>query len=244
MIKARLKITMVLAALIAGSLAPYTAEAGIKEIFAEKEPLPAIELKDMEFKGTAASGFFEPIAIVENTLTKESFWYKEGDTLGGGRIVEIRRGALVLEISGRKHLFGMPEGSLGGAGTTELVNRREETLDIEPGKKVGDNEWNVSLDTAINILTKAGKIIKEVRVRPYFAIGRAAGVRVDRIKEASLVKKMGIKDGDIIKGVNGFGLATPTKIFEAYRKYKRSDLIELQVLRENEPTTLTYNIVR
>ena len=55
---------------------------------------------------------------------------------------------------------------------------------------------------------------------------------------------MGLKDGDVIKGVNGFGLMSPTKVFEAYRRYKNNSLIELQLLRENEPVTLTYNILQ
>jgi len=55
---------------------------------------------------------------------------------------------------------------------------------------------------------------------------------------------MGLKDGDVIKGINGFGMMSPTKVFEAYRKYKNNSLIELQLLREDEPVTLTYNIVQ
>jgi general secretion pathway protein C len=245
MIKRDIKIKAVAIALALAVLMPHTAQAGIKNSPGKRNFLPPIVLKGLEFKGTMASGLFEPIAIVEDTRAGKNYWYKVGDTLGGGRIVEIKRGAVVLEIKGSKFLFGMPEGAVAGTETAAITGGKEAPeVPIETGTKVGDNKWDLKIDTAVNILTKAGKIIKDARIRPYFAIGRAAGVRVDRIKDRSVIKKMGIEDGDIIKGVNGFGLASPTKVFEAYRKYKKSNLIEVQVLRNNEPTTLTYNIVR
>ena len=112
------------------------------------------------------------------------------------------------------------------------------------GRKIGNNTWKVNLDTAINMLTRITDIMKEARIKPYFAIGRAAGVRIDRIKDGSVITQMGLQDGDIIKGVNGFGLMTPTRVFEAYRRYKNDRLIQLQLIRDDEPVTLTYNIVK
>ena len=231
MIRRVVKRAMVVITVVCCILAPYAAWA-----------LPTIELKGMEFKGTADFGPLDPIAIIENKKTGKNYWYKVGDTLGGGRIVKIHRGAVVLDINGSEYIFGLPKGAVINAETAERPREDEEF--IEAGEKIGENEWEIGIDKAINILTKAGRIMKNARIRPYFAIGRAAGVRVDRIKSRSVIKRMGIEDGDIIKGVNGFGLASPTKVFEAYRKYKRSDLIELQVLREDEPVTLIYNIVK
>jgi general secretion pathway protein C len=86
--------------------------------------------------------------------------------------------------------------------------------------------------------------MRDARIRPYFAIGKAAGVRIDRIRDESIIRKMGLRDGDIIKGVNGFGLHSPTKVFEAYRRYKNDSLIQLQLIRDEEPITLTYNIIK
>jgi len=208
---------------------------------ARKESLPTIEFKGVKLKGTAVTGLFKSIAIVEDTVKQENYWYKAGDTLCGVKIIEIRRGAMVLEKDGKRYLFGLPEGSL------EVGNGRDRSLQDEavpPGKMTGENKWEVDLDAAIAMLAQASQVMKEARIRPYFAIGRAAGIRVDRIKEESVIGKMGIRDGDVIKGVNGFELMSPKTIFEAYRKYKDRNLIELQLLRGDKPVTLSYNIIR
>lgn len=203
----------------------------------EEERLPKIELKNVKLRGTVISGIVKPVAIIEDIITNKNYWYKEGDMLCGGRIVEIQRGVIVLDMNGSLCLFGLPEGEVEGV---EVEPRALRAL----GKKVGDNIWKVNLDAAIDMLTGISEIMKEARIRPYFAIGKAAGIRIDRIKEGSAIKEMGLEDGDIIKGVNGFGLMSPTRIFEAYRKYKNSRLIQVQLLRDDRPITLTYNIVK
>ena len=218
------------------------AEAGIKGAVDKGRSLPTIELKDVRLRGTAISGIFKPIAIIEHTSTNENCWYEIGDILCGGRIVDIQRGSIVLDIEGKLYLFGLPEGAIEGFGTVSLPGR--ETEDIDIGEKVGENTWKVKLGEAIELLTKTSQVMKEARIRPYFAVGKAAGIRIDRITDGSVIRKMGFVDGDIIKGVNGFGVMTPTRIFDAYRKYKNDRLIKVQLIRDEEPATLTYSIVK
>lgn len=241
MIKRCLSTILVVAILISLSpLLPCEAEAGLREMLKKERSLPTIELKDVKLRGTAISGIFKPIAIVEDTHTKQNRWYEVGDTLCGGRVMEIKRGAVVLEMNGSLYLFGLPEGKIEGVSPGFIEDEKRIVL----GEKVGDNVWRVRLDAAIDALTRITKIMKEARIRPYFAVGKAAGIHIDRIKEGSIIKEMGLKDGDVIKGVNGFGILSPTKIFEAYRRYKNDRLIQVQLIRGEDPVTLTYNIVR
>lgn len=205
--------------------------------------LPTIELKGLKLKGTAISGVFEPIAIIEDADTGQNYWYKVGDTLSNGCITQIHRGAIVLKLKGREYIFGLPAGSIEGAGIA-LSSGKGTGESIAVGKRIGNNIWTLKMDDAIGMLTRVQTIMEQARVKPYFAIGKAAGIRIDRIKDQSVIKDMGLEDGDIIKGVNGFGLMTPTKVFEAYRRYKHGRLLQLQLIRNEEPVTLTYNIVR
>jgi general secretion pathway protein C len=220
-----------------------TAEAGIRDFLNRDKELPAIELKGVELKGTAVTGICDPIAIVEDTVSKRSYWYKKGDNLRGGRIVDIKRGAVVLEMKGRRYLFGLPLGEV--EGVPELASKGAgDKRGFDAGRRVGDNAWDLKLSAAIDMVSRVNEIMRDARIRPYFAIGKAAGVRIDRIRDESIIRKMGLRDGDIIKGVNGFGLHSPTKVFEAYRRYKNDSLIQLQLIRDEEPITLTYNIIK
>ncbi len=237
--KRRLYIIILAIVIALGPLAENGAEAGRGNVVKGSSRMPTIDLKDTELRGTAVSGIFQPIAIVELTDIDQTCWYRVGDTLRGRRIVKIERGAVILDENGKRYVFGLPQGSLGPS----LKEGRGDDA-VMLGRKIGNNTWKVNLDTAINMLTRITDIMKEARIKPYFAIGRAAGVRIDRIKDGSVITQMGLQDGDIIKGVNGFGLMTPTRVFEAYRRYKNDRLIQLQLIRDDEPVTLTYNIVK
>ena len=242
-------VSMLIVAIVLSTHAlsvPNIAFGGLRDVFTKKDPLPSIELKGVKLKGTAISGIVSSIAIIEDTVTNKNYWYKVGDTLCSGKITEIHRGYLVIDLRGTRYTFGLPEGAITDSKGIALsqcgINTDDKELIL--GKRINDSTWEISLDNAINVLTNATSIMKEVRIRPYFAIGKAAGIRIDRIKQRSVIKKMGLQDGDVIKGINGFGMMSPTKIFEAYRKYKKNSLIELQLLREDEPVTLTYNIIK
>ncbi len=202
--------------------------------------LPIIDLRTVRLKGTAISGIFKPIAIIEDINTRENRWFMVGDRLCGGRIADIQRGYLVLDIDGVLYQFGLPEGSVGGAIAGTVSGRGV----IMPGERLDESTWRVELDSAIDMISNVSGIMKDARIKPYFAIGKAAGIKIDRIREGSVISEMGLEEGDILKGVNGFGLMTPARLFDAYRKYRNKSLIQLQLIRNEEPVTLTYNIVK
>ena len=206
----------------------------------QAKSLPIIDLRTMRLKGTAISGIFKPIAIIEDINTMENRWFMVGDTLCGGRIADIQRGYLVLEISGTLYQFGLPEGSAGGA----IAGTVSGSGVIAPGERIDESTWKVKLDSAIDMLANVSGIMKDARIKPYFAIGKAAGIKIDRIRAGSVISEMGLEEGDVLKGVNGFGVMTPARLFDAYRKYRNKSLIQLQLIRNEEPVTLTYNIVK
>jgi general secretion pathway protein C len=231
----KLKRPIIAAVIIALSLSPAGAALG-----REARPL---EVEGFKLRGTAVSGVFEPIAIIEDTKSNKSYWYKRGDTFNGGRITDIKRGYILLEIGNRLYVFGLPKGAV-ISGEEIIVPDAAKKTALRLGKKRDDNIWEIKLSSAIDMLARTSEIMKDARIRPHFAVGKASGIKIDRIKQGSVIDKMGFADGDVVKGVNGFGLMRPNKIFDAYRKYRNDRTLHVQILRNNEPTTLTYNIVR
>jgi len=203
----------------------------------------ALELEGFKLRGTAVSGIFEPIAIIEDKKANKSYWYKTGDTFNGGRITGIKRGYILLEIGNRLYAFGLPEGAVISGEEIVLSGGAEESA-LSLGRETDDNIWEIKLSSAIDMLARTSEIMKDARIRPHFAIGKAAGIKIDRIKQGSVIEKMGFADGDVVKGVNGFGLMRPNRVFDAYRKYRNDRTLRVQILRNNEPATLIYNIVR
>ena len=56
------------------------------------------------------------------------------------------------------------------------------------------------------------EILSQVRISPYFKKGKMEGLLVSYVVPGSMVEKMGVKKGDIIRSVNKEILDTPGKI--------------------------------
>jgi S1-C subfamily serine protease len=53
---------------------------------------------------------------------------------------------------------------------------------------------------------------------------------------------MGLKSGDIVKGVNGNPIETPDDVLSLYEGLKTGSQISLQITRNGEPQTINYRI--
>ena len=53
---------------------------------------------------------------------------------------------------------------------------------------------------------------------------------------------MYIKEGDVIKSVNGYKLNSPHQLFKAYRKLKDKENLHVDIVRGEKPLVLTYRI--
>ena len=53
---------------------------------------------------------------------------------------------------------------------------------------------------------------------------------------------MGLQEGDVLQKVNGLDIYTPQEALQAYQQLQTESTVRLSILRNNSPTTLTYEI--
>ncbi|MCJ8277344.1 MAG: general secretion pathway protein GspC, partial [Bdellovibrionales bacterium] len=143
-----------------------------------------------------------------------------------------------------------------------LRNRKLEYIEIKENQKIrmttaGPNkpvEKGATADvtnftfkrTEINkYLENLPQVLQDAKAVPYIAPGsggEVAGFKLVAIKAGSIYEKLGLKRGDIIKGVNGESVDTPQKAMELYQALKSSDSIQLEVTRGGSSTTLNYSL--
>jgi general secretion pathway protein C len=83
---------------------------------------------------------------------------------------------------------------------------------------------------------------REARVVPNFADGQTNGFKVFAIRRNSALRKMGLKNNDVLTSVNGYDLSNTEKALELYGKLQAEKSFSLEILRNGEPVTLEYNI--
>lgn len=190
-------------------------------------------VSNLKLKGTIVVEGLESLCIIEDSATKKEEVYKRGDLVGKDEIVKIERDHVVLKTSaGLISLVVYGENLLPGLAleTSRLV------------EKVTDNRWSLSRSELTSVISNPSQLLAQVKVTPYLEAGQVRGFRLDDVKSGSLAESLGVRDGDIIKGVEGQRLDSIERTIQIYKEMKDRPMIRVEVERGGRPITLTYEI--
>jgi len=91
-------------------------------------------------------------------------------------------------------------------------------------------------------LTDLNQLMQQARVRPYMEGKEPAGFVVSNIKPGSLFARMGLRNGDIIKGVNDEVITSPDQAIELYESLVAGGEIALEIKRGRRERELHYEV--
>ena len=86
------------------------------------------------------------------------------------------------------------------------------------------------------------QLLSQVRIRPHFTDGVADGLAVSNIKPRSIFARMGLRNGDVVQGLNGRNIQTPDDVMEVYQRLKSGSRVTVQVMRNGEEKIINYQI--
>ena len=109
-------------------------------------------------------------------------------------------------------------------------------------RDLGGGKYSVEQSEIDYALANLDKLSREARIVPNFADGQTNGFKVFSIRRSSALRKMGLKNNDVLTAVNGFDLSDTEKALEIYSKLQSDKSFSLEILRNGEPMTLEYSV--
>jgi len=202
------------------------------------------------------------VAQIENGLQRKSYigyigdrmWPSENSSADLFEILEIEADRVIIrELSNNKRSYLERKEQKGGPSASPSTGkskssgksgkRSEVTKEITKGiKSSGSNRWEVEQKSIDTVLNNLSVLSQDARVVPDFSGGKQRGFKLFSIKPGSVYSKIGVRNGDILTTVNGYGLDSPDKILEVYGKLKDSSQITVEILRRGKPLSLEYSI--
>jgi type II secretion system protein C len=120
-------------------------------------------------------------------------------------------------------------------------NTEEEGADVEI-ERLSENTWRISRDDLVEQLDGFGQMMKEARLTPHFTGGQPDGFMITNLPKNSFLARMGLRSGDIMKGVNGQKFGNLEEFFQVYQQLQTEPMLQLEVERSSRTETLTYEI--
>ena len=212
-------------------------------------PAKAIDLDnlketDMKLKlwGTVTGEGRRAYAVIEDTKTREQNLYRIGDSIQDATLKLILRQKVVLSVNDRDEVLGMEEaGAVRKGGSGPRVARKEPST---PRLPVSPNPRQLTLkgDQIENALENLDQLMEQARIRPHIEDGKPSGISITGIKPNTVFRKMRLRNGDIITGVNGTPIESVEDAMQIFGDLSSAPEVQLEIKRRGRKRVLNYKI--
>jgi type II secretion system protein C len=205
---------------------------------ASLEPAVSEEL-ELALFGTVSGSPAVARAVIKNLKTGISDIYKIGQTIEGARIEGIDTDKVILTRNGERKVLRLSIAQSNSNNSTETplsetVDKRGSTV------RTGLSTRNAHTDAR----TKIGcveAVLKDAVIEPYVVDGQVEGLRITDLENVDEAKEFGLKNGDIIRAVNGHRLTSKQKAHQIFKKASSQAAVNLELLRDDETKKLSFD---
>jgi len=86
------------------------------------------------------------------------------------------------------------------------------------------------------------KVLMQATAEPFMENGSIAGFKMSQIDEGSIYQKAGLKDGDVVTGINGSELNSVAGSITLLKSLKGADNMEVEIKRDGVPMKFTISV--
>ncbi len=177
-------------------------------------------------------GTINTYAVIEDKQIKVQALYKIGDMIQGAVIKEILRDRVLLRYDNQDYI---------------LESNLLQTPEIQKTITKKSNESNVleillKKSTIRSLLNNIDDLKRQINIKPVLNNGKSEGLMVYRIRSNSLFYNLGLRNGDVIKQVNGNPITSTEDTLQIYQKLKDTEQFNVLLLRKGAKKELVYQI--
>jgi general secretion pathway protein C len=213
------------------------AVAGKTDTKLDLEKLKQTDLK-LKLWGTVTGQAGSSYAVIEETGNKKQNLYRVGDEIQNATVKAIHREKVVLDVDGRDEVLAMEKvSSSKSSGMRHTARSGSPGGDSSRGMKISLQRSQI--DAAMENVTD---LMSQIKVRPHFTDGKPDGIMLSSIQPRSIFRRMGLRSGDIITGVDGKEIESVDDALQFYENLSSSSNLKLQLKRRGRETMIDYTI--
>ena len=177
-------------------------------------------------------------AIIKDLKTGVFDLYKIGQVVGNARIEDIEADAVILlHNEERKKLWITAWQSNSSdnnhVSSSQTNNEGSKTLETDLPSEKTDTNIRTKIEHVEEVLEKAV-------IEPYVVNGQIEGLRITDLENIKTGKRFGLKNGDVIRTVNGHLLTSKQKAYQIFKKARSQETITFELLRGDKPKKLSF----
>jgi type II secretion system protein C len=187
--------------------------------------------------GTVVGPGKRSYAVIEEGTQRKQKIYRQQEEFNGGKIVRITRNRVYIQREGKEEILSISKEESPIAPKAGLTPSSGDMV-----QKLSANRFVVNREDVMSSVQNINQFMTQALMKPYFIAGRPSGYMVSQIQSGSLIEKLGLRNNDVIKKVNGMMINKPEEIYQAYSQLLRDSNIEVEVERNDRTEVFRYEI--
>jgi len=208
----------------------------VKAAVAPKPVAQPVQVSRLNLKllGTVVAGEHSA-AIVKLGGSREQNVFFIGDAVQPGvKLHDVEADAIVVERNGKLERIVMDEGARLNGASHRIANPTRPA--------VHRMQRRVNRKQLQSQIQDFPKLLSQARVIPHYIDGKADGFTITNIVPGSLYTQVGLRNGDIIRKVNGQQVTSAQQAMAMYQALQSSPSIDVELMRAGQVQNVHYDI--
>lgn len=186
--------------------------------------------------GTVVAGARSAAVVTMNGSKEQMVFFTGSEILPGVVLKSVEVMAIVLDNRGQQERISIEEGQA-------IVSPLRPTI-RRPQAKPRARHINRSINRGQmqTQLRDFSKLLSQARVTPHFTNKKADGFTITEIVKGSLYEEIGLRNGDVIRKVNGESVVSAEQAMRMYRELQSATNIDVEIDRGGSIQQVSYSI--
>jgi len=221
-----------------------------KESILKPPPTPSLDSL-IEVKGTILIGN-NCYGIIGIKGKNTNVIVKKNEKILGAEVVEIKENYIVFLYNGKEEKINIEkdynQGNFVKAIPGVEVKVEENIRKNQELSLLKELQFKepviVDFEKTIDELKNDKELLKNINISPDINEGQVNGFKINGLSENSIPYQYGLRNGDIIRRVNGTVIDSIAKGYAVYNQIVQSgtNIVTVEVLRNGEPIVLSYKL--
>lgn len=214
-----------------------------RKIAAAKPDTKSVDLENLEetqlklkLWGTVSGDNQSAYAVIEDLQKREQNLYRMGDSVQDATVKAILREKVVLSVAGKDEVLAMEEIAQGGSPSSPRASSSRAPRPFDRGA-VRQQKISIRRSMIDESLKDVNKLMTEIAIRPH-----EDGLSLSNIKPNSVFRRMGLRNGDVLVGINGQEIRSVEDAMGLYEGLKNASELQVQLKRRGRDRSISYNI--
>lgn len=216
-----------------------TASTGNMLPIDREAPATSLELK---LWGTVTGNTDKSYAVIEDVKKRQQNLYRVGDPIQNATVKAIFKEEVILSRNGRNEKLKIEDIKTGRPKHRRSYNRTS-YRGVPSSGTVRKQRITLRRGMINEAIQDVSTLMTQIKINPHRGSdGNPDGLSVSNIKPNSIFRRMGLRNGDILKSVDGQSIQSVDDALKLYDNLKNANNVSVVIQRRGRERNLEYNI--